>query len=182
MSYDFSRTNRDVQNKIYTIGHSTRKINNFIKILIMCKIRCLVDVRSYPMSRFVPDFNKENLKSKLAKYKIKYVHIPELGGRRRLKTNVHTSIQAPTYASYAEYMFTDDFNKGLDKLKKIGQKCRTAYMCAEALWWRCHRRLISDRLEYDGWEVYHLGLGEPKRHEIWDISRLDNNNQIIYDQ
>jgi uncharacterized protein (DUF488 family) len=168
--------------KIYTIGHSIRKINSFIKILILNRIRCVVDVRSYPVSKFVPQFNKENLKRSLSKYDIKYVHILELGGRRHFPNLHHPSIQVTAFSSYAEYMMTEDFATGLKKLKKIATRCRTAVMCSEVLWWRCHRRMISDRLEYDGWEVYHLGLGKEKiRHQIWNISRLNKDNQIIYD-
>ena len=169
--------------KIYTIGHSNRTINKFIEILIKNKIRCVVDVRSYPGSAWVPHFNKKVLKPKLAKYKIRYVHLPLLGGRRKLKTVIHTSIRAPGFSSYAEYMMTDDFHKGLAGLKAVANRCRTAYMCAEGPWWRCHRRMISDRLEYDGYNVYHLGVGaEPKRHVIWEISRLDRNGDVVYDQ
>ena len=168
---------------IYTIGHSTRTINKFIEILIKNKIRCLVDVRSYPGSKKVPHFNKETLGSKLAKYRIRYVHMPLLGGRRKLKTELHTSILSPGFSSYAEYMMMDNFQKGLSKLKSIAKRCRTAYMCAEGPWWRCHRRMISDRLEYDNWEVYHLGVGsEPVRHVVWEISRLYKDGEIIYDQ
>lgn len=169
--------------KIYTIGHSTRKLNNFIKILIENRIHCLVDVRSYPGSRMVPQFNKETLKKKLAKYGIKYYHLPNLGGRRKNKTTIHTSLIAQTFASYAEYMMHEQFKEGLIKLKKIARSCKTAFMCAEGPWWRCHRRMIADRLEYDGWEVYHLGIRkEPVRHIVWNVSRFDENGNVIYDQ
>lgn len=168
--------------KIYTIGHSILTLNKFIQILIKNKIRCLVDVRSYPASKYVPYFNKDNLKKSLAQYKIKYYHIAELGGRRRYVTTVNTSIESPSFSSYAEYMMMPPFAEGMDKLKKIASKCTTAFMCSEGQWYRCHRRMISDRLEYDGWGVYHLGSGKPIRHEIWNISRLDENGYIIYDQ
>ena len=168
---------------IYTIGHSIRTINQFIKILLLNKIRYVVDVRSYPGSKRVPWFNKEVLKLSLAKYKIKYKHIPELGGRRRNVSYIDTSIESKSFSSYAEYMRTPEFEIGLEKLKKIATKYKTAIMCSEAVYWRCHRRMISDRLTYDGWDVYHLGLGnEPKLHEIWDIARLDKNGQIVYDR
>lgn len=169
--------------KIFTIGHSNRTIEQFITILINNKIGCLVDVRSYPGSKAMPQFNKDLLKKELAKYKIKYFHLPELGGRRKQITNIHTSIESPGFSSYADHMMTDNFKNGLKLLKRIGRKCRTAYMCAEALYYRCHRRMISDRLEYDGWQVYHLGMGnKPIRHTIWEISRLDKNGDIIYDR
>jgi uncharacterized protein (DUF488 family) len=167
---------------IYTIGHSTRTIKNFINILLDDDIEYVVDVRSYPGSTRYPQFNKARLKNSLAKYGIKYKHIPDLGGRRNLKTTIHTSIHEKAFASYAQYMMTNDFKRGLRELKKIAKMYKTVIMCSEALWWRCHRRMISDRLEYDGWQVYHLGISkEPIRHHIWDISRLNNKREIIYD-
>ena len=169
--------------KIYTIGHSTRPINSFIQILILNRIQCVVDVRSYPRSTVVPQFNEENLKKSLKKYHIKYIRIPELGGRRHFPNHNHPSIKIATFSSYAEYMMTESFMTGLKELKCIAKKYRTAIMCAEALWWRCHRRMIADRLIYDGWEVYHLGITKEKiRHSVWNISRLDKLNQIIYDK
>ena len=169
--------------QVFTIGHSNRTINRFIEILISNKIHCLVDVRSYPGSKAMPQFGKELLKEKLDQYGIKYYHLPELGGRRKVKTNIHTAIEAPTFAGYADYMMTDEFKAGIANLKEIASTCRTAYMCAEGLYYKCHRKMISDRLVYDGWDVYHLGMTkEPIKHEVWDISRLDENGDIIYDQ
>ena len=140
--------------------------------------------QSYPGSKVMPQFNKETLGAKLAKYKIKYFHLPKLGGRCKVKTDIHSSIQSPGFAGYADHIMTNDFRQGLKLLKRIGRKCRTAYMCAEGPYFKCHRRMINDRLEYDGWEVYHLNTanGVPKRHDIWDISRLDKDNNIIYDR
>lgn len=170
--------------KIYTIGHSTRKLNAFIKVLILNRIRCLVDVRSYPGSRRVPQFNKENLKKTLAKYKIKYFHIPELGGRRKAKARtIHSSIESPGFRGYADHMMTPMFREGLSMLKGTGRKCKTAYMCAEGPWWRCHRRMISDRLTVDGWDVYHLGIKkEPVAHELWELARVDKSGELVYDR
>lgn len=168
--------------KIYTIGHSNRTINAFIKILIENKIHCLIDVRSFPGSRTVPHFNKENLEKSLEKYNIKYYHLSELGGRRKPTSNTHVTIETPGFAGYADYMDTKEFHKGLNLLKKIGKKCRSAYMCAEGKWWQCHRRMISDKLVADGWNVYHLGMGKnPVAHEIWDIARIKN-GKLIYDR
>jgi uncharacterized protein (DUF488 family) len=173
-----------VSHIIYTIGHSSRNISDFIKILIDNGIKCLVDVRSYPGSNAMPQFGKSLLKKSLKKYKIKYIHIPELGGRRRVMSDKHTSLRVKAFAGYADHMQTPEFKHGLRLLKKIGRKCKTAYMCAESLWWKCHRRMISDRLEFDGWKVYHLGLTKTLvRHTIWDVARLDtDDNSIIYDK
>jgi len=169
--------------RLYTIGHGIRSINSFIKTLIENKVKCLVDVRSYPGSRYVPQFNQRRLATSLHKYHIKYIHLSELGGRRRYPNFHHPSITVAAFASYAEYMMTKDFKIGLAKLKKVARKCRTAIMCAETLYWQCHRRMISDRLEYDKWKVFHLGITKaPIRHTIWNISRRNQSNQIIYDR
>ena len=168
---------------IYTIGHSVRSINQFIKILIENGIKCVVDVRSYPYSSTVPQFNIDVLKESLAKYKIRYVHIKELGGRRKLKSELDTSIKSKGFASYAQHMRTDEFEKGLEKLKKIAAKKKTVILCAESLVWKCHRRLISDRLKFDHWKVYHLGLGKkPVKHKIWEIARWSKKYGVVYDK
>lgn len=169
--------------KIYTIGHSTRELKSFIKILLDNRIKCVVDVRSYPFSRVSPQFNGDSLKKSLVKYGIKYYHVTKLGGRRRATTNMHKSIRSPGFAGYADYMMTNDFKIGIRILKRIARKCKTVYMCSEALWWRCHRRMISDRLFYDGWQVYHLGVKkDPIPHIKWNIARLNKHNEIIYDR
>ena len=169
--------------KIYTIGHSNRPLNAFIKILIENRIHCLVDVRSYPGSRAVPQFNKEKLNKSLAKYNIRYYHIPDLGGRRKVKTNIHNSIEVPAFAGYADHMASDEFKRGLNMLKRIARRCKTAFMCAEGPWFRCHRRMISDKLEVDGWDVFHLGMIKvPIPHKIWDIARVKRDGSIIYDK
>src|SRR5271170_616864 len=98
------------------------------------------------MSKRFPQFDKQNLKNKLHKYHIKYIHIRELGGRRYYKNIHHPAIKLQAFSSYAEYMMGNDFAHGLSELKKIARACRTAYMCSETLWWKCHRRMISDRL------------------------------------
>lgn len=168
--------------KIYTIGHGTISIDEFISILKKYDIKCLADVRSYPGSAKFPQFGKVNLSKSLEDNGIKYIHIPDLGGRRTCKTTVHTSIKVKAFSCYAEHMVTSEFKSGYEQLLKIAKTCNTAIMCSETLWWRCHRRMISDRLTYDKWSVYHLGIGDPVLHTVWDVSRLDNNGQIIYDR
>jgi len=169
--------------EIFTIGHSTRTIDEFIKILQDNNIKYVIDVRSYPSSKIVPWFDKDALKKTLAKFKIKYIHMLDLGGRRHNVSHVDTSIESKSFSSYAEYMRTDEFAKGIKKLKKIASKHRTVIMCSEAVYWRCHRKMIADRFTFDKWKVYHLGIGKkPMLHEIWNIARLNNKNQIIYDK
>ena len=168
---------------VYTLGHSDRSIIKFINILLDNDIEYVVDVRSYPRSRANPQFNEIRLKHSLAKYKIKYKQIPELGGFRHIKISYPTSIEHESFSSYAEYMLTNDFKKGLIELKKIAKTYKTVYICSETLYWQCHRRMISDALEYQGWEVYHLGIKkDPIRHEPWDLSRMNSKGQIIYDR
>lgn len=107
----------------------------------------------------------------------------ELGGRRHFPNIHNPSIKSDSFASYAEYMTTPEFVHGLLLLKQLARKCKMAIMCAEAVYWRCHHRMISDRLEFDNWQVFHLGiLKKPIRHKIWDVARLDKANHIIYDK
>jgi uncharacterized protein (DUF488 family) len=169
--------------KIFTIGHSTRKLNDFIAILIQNGIKCLVDVRSYPGSEYVPQFNAAKLKKSLARFDIKYYHLPKLGGRRHLPNIHHPALTSKSFSAYAEYMMTSEFHHGMKLLKRIARKCRTIIMCSEAVYWRCHRRMISDRLTFDGWSVYHLGVTKtPIKHKIWDVAILNKDNEIIYDK
>jgi len=168
---------------IYTLGHGTRTIKQFINILLDNGIKYVVDVRSYPKSRTNPQFNEIRLRNALAKYKIKYKHIQELGGFRHLKISYPTTLTHKSFSSYAEYMLSDEFKKGLDELKAIAEKYKTAYICSETLYWKCHRRMISDALEYQKWQVYHLGItNEPIRHTVWNLSRKNRKGQIIYDK
>lgn len=177
----------NLKKEIYTIGHSTHTLEEFIKILQDNGIKCLVDIRSYPGSKHVPQFNKKHLELILPKHSIKYTHILDLGGRCHYindsKSTLHTSLKSKSFVSYAVYMMTPPFAKGIQELKHIAKKCKTAFMCSEVLWWRCHRRMIADRLAFDKWNVYHLGLdATPQPHKIWDVARLNSDNQIIYDK
>lgn len=167
---------------IYTIGHSTRTLTEFIKILTDNDIKCLVDVRSYPGSAHEPQFNLVHLEKILPKHGISYTHVIELGGRRHDKPDLNTALRSKSFSSYASYMRTDSFAQGIKELKRIARKCRTVIMCSEAVWWRCHRRMISDLMTFKGWKVYHLGLGKnPEEHIVWDVAHLDKNGQISYD-
>lgn len=168
---------------IYTIGHSTRPYEEFVEILVDNGIRCLVDVRSYPGSRRYPQFDQENLEVTLPEDEIEYIHVPELGGRRRSFTStIDTSLRVKAFSSYAEYMRTPSFEHGLRELEEIGEDCRTAIMCSEAVYWSCHRRMISDRLTVEGWRVLHLGMGtDPLVHELWDVARVTDDGELVYD-
>src|SRR5437868_7086008 len=141
---------------IYTIGHSIRTFDEFVEVLEDNEIEYVVDVRSYPGSLRVPQFNKSNLEKNLPKDGIKYHHIKNLGGFRKNKPSYKTTLRVKSFASYAEYMLSDDFKKGIKELEDIAKKYKTVFMCSELLWYKCHRRMISDKLTFDGWNVYHI--------------------------
>jgi uncharacterized protein (DUF488 family) len=144
--------------RIWTIGHSTRMIDEFISLLQANHIKLLVDVRSLPGSKRYPQFNKETLANSLGKVAIRYQHFPELGGRRKATENSpNTAWRNASFRGYADYMETEEFHKGVRRLlDHAADAGPTAIMCAEAVWWRCHRSLISDYLKADGIEVMHI--------------------------
>lgn len=168
--------------KVFTIGHGTKQISTFIKLLKLHKIQHVVDVRSFPSSKKNPQYNQRELRKSLQDVHIQYSHEPLLGGRRRDACGYNTFLTHPAFSSYAQYMTTEDFRAGLARLKAVARKHRVAFMCAETLWWRCHRRMISDALTYHGWKVYHiLSDAAPARHMAWDGSRMNRRKQVIYD-
>ena len=144
--------------RIWTIGHSTRDIGDFISLLEENGIKLLVDVRSLPGSRRYPQFNKEALANSLDEAAIRYEHFPELGGRRKPKPDSrNTAWRNLSFRGYADYMETEEFRKGVGRLVDLENEVgSTAIMCAEAVWWRCHRSLISDYLKSRGAEVIHI--------------------------
>jgi uncharacterized protein (DUF488 family) len=144
--------------RIWTIGHSTRTIAVFISLLAEHGIRLLVDVRSLPGSKRYPQFNKETLADSLGKVGIRYEHFPELGGRRKARNDSrNTAWRNASFRGYADYMDTEEFHKGIERLLHLASKSGpSAIMCAEAVWWRCHRGLISDYLKARGIEVLHI--------------------------
>ena len=159
---------------IWTIGHSTRSIDDFVSVLSAHKISTLADVRSFPGSRRHPQFNKAALSESLRTSRIIYVHMPELGGRRRARPDsLNTGLRNEGFRGYADYMETDWFRQGIDRLVELARGSRTAIMCAEALWWRCHRSLISDYLTARGIEVIHiLSSGKTERHRYTPAARI----------
>jgi uncharacterized protein (DUF488 family) len=144
--------------RIWTIGHSTRTIEKFISLLEEHGIKLLVDVRLLPGSKRYPQFNKETLAGSLGKAGICYEHFPELGGRRKAKPDSkNTAWRNESFRGYADYMQTEEFEKGVKRLLDLAADAGpTAIMCAEAVWWRCHRSLISDYLKVRGIEVMHI--------------------------
>jgi uncharacterized protein (DUF488 family) len=142
------------QNVLFTIGHSTHSIEDFIALLTTHGIRHLVDVRSIPKSRHVPQFNSEALAVSLGAANIDYTHLKDLGGRRHSrKDSINTGWRNTSFRGYADYMATPQFAEGLHALMQIADTTPTAIMCAEAVPWRCHRSLIADALILKGWQV-----------------------------
>ncbi len=150
---------------IFTTGHSTRSLEEFIRLLKNFNIKLLADIRSYPGSKRFPHFNKEALQQTLTQHGIAFQHFPELGGRRKTsKNSKNTAWKNDAFRGYADYMETEDFKKGIHELEKAAAVQTSAYMCSEAVWWRCHRSLVSDYLKSKGWKVMHI-MGENKSDE-----------------
>lgn len=164
------------QLSFWTVGHSTLVIEEFLRRVEGFEIKLLADVRSFPGSRRYPQFNKENLRSSLAAAGVEYLHLPELGGRRRARPDsINVAWRNESFRGYADYMETEGFQIGISKLLKLAAQQRTAIMCAEALWWRCHRSLISDYLKVRGNEVIHItGEGKSETHPFTSAARVVN--------
>ena len=170
------------QNKtIWTIGHSTRALDEFIAMLKSLQIELVADIRSFPGSRRYPHFNKEALEVSLPENKIKYTHLKELGGRRKVQPDsINTGWRVAAFRGYADYMETNAFKIAITKLEAIAVNERTAYMCSEAVWWRCHRSLVSDYLKVNGWTVMHImGIGKVEEHPFTSPARVVG-DQLIY--
>ena len=147
---------------VWTVGHSTRSADEFGSLLLHHKIQTLVDVRSFPGSRRYPQFNKAALADYLATIQIHYVHAPALGGRRQPTADSHnTAWKNASFRAYADHMESSSFKQGITDLLNLVTQNRTVIMCAESLWWRCHRSLIADYLKANGILVNHI-LDEKK--------------------
>jgi uncharacterized protein (DUF488 family) len=163
--------------RIWTIGHSTREIDSLISLLEENGIKLLVDVRSLPGSKRYPQFNKETLAESVSAHGIRYKHFPELGGRRKPKPDSrNTAWRNASFRGYADYMETEEFHKGVERLLALAYETgRAAIMCAEAVWWRCHRSLISDYLKARGVEVMHiLNTNKTEPHPFTSAARIVN--------
>jgi len=161
--------------EIYTIGHSTRSAEDFLSLLQAHEIRRLADIRTIPKSRRHPQFNSDTLREFLDRHGITYRHFPSLGGLRKPKSDsVNTAWQHAGFRGYADYMATEEFDRGVDNLLEFVRLARTAVMCAEAVWWRCHRRLLSDALLARGVPVRHItSVGVAKPHQMSEFARID---------
>jgi uncharacterized protein (DUF488 family) len=145
------------EKNIWTIGHSTRSLEEFVELLRAFDIIQLVDIRNYPGSKRYPHFNKEALELTMPQNGISYIHLKDLGGRRNPKPgSVNTGWRNSAFRGYADYMETDNFKNAIEQLENIATKKPTAYMCSEAVWWSCHRSLVSDYMKVRGWNVLHI--------------------------
>ncbi|HTF89461.1 MAG TPA: DUF488 domain-containing protein [Planctomycetota bacterium] len=166
-------------NRIYTIGHSTRELAEFVGLLREHQVTRLADIRRFPGSRRYPHFAGEALADRLPHSGIDYVHLEPLGGRRRpQKSSPNGAWESDQFRGYADHMSTPEFHAAVDRLLE-GDRA-TAYMCAEAVPWRCHRNLLSDELVRRGVEVVHiLAPGSTKVHELNPMARLTG-DRVIY--
>jgi uncharacterized protein (DUF488 family) len=163
--------------RIWTIGHSTRPIDIFISLLDENGIKLVADVRSLPGSKRYPQFNREMLARSLTEHGIRYEHFPELGGRRKAtKDSRNTAWRNASFRAYADHMETEEFRTGIERLVDLAAESGpAAIMCAEAVWWRCHRSLISDYLKVRGIDVMHiLDANETKPHPYTSAAQIVN--------
>lgn len=160
---------------VFTIGHSTRSLDDFVSVLKAHSIETLVDVRSFPMSQRYPHFNRESLEPTLAAQGIRYVWLKALGGRRRRapQPSLNVGLRSLSFRNYADHMLTPEFEEGIGALVGMAEQSRTAYMCAERVYFRCHRMLISDWLVAHGQEVLHLeDVGPARPHKLTAEARM----------
>ena len=168
---------------IWTIGHSTRSIDEFVDLLREFEIRVLVDVRHYPGSRRYPHFHREALSRSLGEAGIRYEHMVELGGRRTARPDSRNlAWRNASFRGYADYMESEPFLVGVERLLDIARGARTAIMCSEAVWWRCHRSMIADLLKAKGVTVLHiLTASKVQEHPYTAAARIVD-GRLSYEQ
>lgn len=171
--------------RVFTIGHGSRSMEEFLELLSGSGVDMLLDVRRYPGSRRFPHFGRQALFGTLRTAGIEYQWWGEtMGGRRKADEASavrHPAWRVEAFAAYASHMETPEFRRALGELQEMSDRRRAAVMCAEAPWWKCHRRLIADALVSSGAEVVHLGLGKPEAHHLSEWARLDGNGVLVYD-
>lgn len=172
---------------VYTIGHSNHTVKEFISLLEEYNIELLIDVRSFPGSKYVPQFNKEQMKIWLTKNNIKYRHLAELGGRRNKNYEIKESLvdgwKNPAFKNYAAYTLSEPYDAGIERLIKLLSENKVCYMCSEAVPWRCHRLIISNTLVSKGINVFHImPEGHLITHELgmYGAKPVEEGQQLIY--
>jgi uncharacterized protein (DUF488 family) len=167
---------------LYTIGHSTRTLDELIETLQAHSIQTLVDIRAFPMSRRLPHFNRESLEKALPQAGIRYVWMKALGGYRKkvLDDSPNVALRNASFRNYADYMLSEGFRSAMDELLQLAEHSRTAYMCAERVYFHCHRMLVSDWLVAHDHEVFHIdGAGPAKPHKLTaEAKTIDG--QLLY--
>lgn len=168
---------------IFTIGHSNRDLDEFLALLKANQIEVLIDVRKLPGSKKYPHFNQDALSHALGSADILYVYLQELGGRRKPNTDsINTIWKNKSFQAYADYMDTAEFLKGIDILLEYANKKKTAIMCSEAVWWRCHRALIADYLKSTGQDVYHIMSATSNTlHPFTSAARIRDGKLVYYE-
>jgi uncharacterized protein (DUF488 family) len=167
---------------VYSIGHGTATAADFVRTLRVAGVRLLADIRSAPGSRRNPQFGAHALRDALADAGIEYVHLAGLGGRRAPRPDSpHTGLRVAAFRGYADHMSTPEFQTDYARLEDRARLVPAAFLCAETLWWKCHRRLLGDRLTADGWEVVELRVGgAPEPHRLTDGARVEQ-GRLSYD-
>jgi uncharacterized protein (DUF488 family) len=160
--------------EIFTVGHSNKSIHDFLALLRGHEIQAIADVRRFPMSRRHPHFGMDALRDSLRLGGIAYEHFSALGGRRDPRPDSNnTNWKNPSFRGYADYMESPEFHKVIEHLRQLAESRRTALMCAEALWWQCHRSLIADYLKAAGWTVTHIvGATKLQEHPYTTAARM----------
>ena len=171
--------------KFYTVGHGTRPIDGFLDLLNEATVRLVVDVRTAPRSRTNPQFDRDALANSLAAFTIEYRHIAGLGGLRPRQKAISASTNAfwqnQSFHNYADYAMSSEFQSALEELHELGRAKRCAIMCAETLWWRCHRRIITDYLLAAGETVFHImGTGQIEQAHKTPAAKRRPDGVLIY--
>lgn len=169
---------------IYTIGHSTHSLAEFLSMLQSFEIKFLADIRRFPGSRRFPHFDSENLKISFESAGIQYMHLADLGGRRKVKKDsINNRWINDSFRGYADYMETEEFENTIVNLEHIALEQPTAYMCSEAVWWRCHRSLVSDYFKAKDWTVLHImATGKAQEHKYTTPARIVDSNVFYFDE
>jgi uncharacterized protein (DUF488 family) len=174
-----------VTHPFFTIGHSTHAIREFVELLMPQSIKLVVDVRTVPRSRTNAQYNSAQFAEALSGFQIDYRHIPALGGRRGRRLDVPSDVNAfwknQSFHNYADYALSSEFRSGLQQLRELGHATTCVTMCAETVWWRCHRRIIADRLIASGETVFHiLGLNSVNQAHLTEGARVGANGVVSY--
>jgi uncharacterized protein (DUF488 family) len=174
-----------MSNPFFTIGHSTRPTEEFAALLKAAEVKLVVDVRTVPRSRTNPQFNRDVLSASLAPQGVAYEHLAALGGLRGKQAGVSSGVNAfwdnASFHNYADYAMSEAFRSSLEKLREKGRASRLTVMCAEAVWWRCHRRIIADYLLAAGEEIIHIvGPGHVEPARLTSAADVSQDGTITY--